>query len=75
LNDPTTTNWVAAFGNTTMSLMGPEVSWLSTAGDLTGISDKAYTKIGNFIDYGAYNSYVNFNQNIQNIVYSLISGQ
>ena len=54
---------------------GPEISWLSTTGDLTGVSDKTHTKIGNFIDYGAYNSYVNFNQNIQNIVYLLISGQ
>ena len=75
LNDPSTTNWVAGFGNTGISLLGPEISWISTAGDLTGTSDKAYTRIGNYIDYGAYNSYVNFNQNIQNIVYSLISGQ
>jgi len=54
---------------------GPEISWLSTTGDITSVSDKTHTKIGNFIDYDAYNSYVNFNQNIQNIVYLLISGQ
>ena len=75
LNNPSTTNWVAGFGNTGISLLGPEISWISTAGDLTGVSDKAYTRIGNYIDYGAYNSYVNFNQYIQNMVYSLISGQ
>ena len=75
LNDPSTTNWVAGFGNTGISLLGPEISWISTAGDLTGTSDKAYTRIGNYIDYGAYNSYVNFNQNIKNLIYSLILGQ
>ena len=75
LNDPSTKNIIAGIGNTGMSLMGPEISWVSSVGDLTGVSDKTYTKIGNYVNYGAYNSYVNFNQNIQNIVYSLILGQ